>query len=127
MDKTNVILFGDKSNTDLHGALSVTLIISRRATRNGLVDGTKCQAEEQKGNSFMLLCIAQTTEGSIILQRAIGYSSQKWNKWIKFQKLYLSMEEWLHDCNDKEEVNKAQPANDRKSIINVATAISKRG
>jgi hypothetical protein len=59
------------------------------ATRNGLVDGTKCQAEERKGNLFMLLCIAQTTEGSIMLQRALGYSRQTWNKWIKFLKLYI--------------------------------------
>ena len=30
----------------------------RGATQNGLIDGTKCQAEERKGNLFYLLCIA---------------------------------------------------------------------
>ena len=57
----------------------------------------------------MLLCIAQTTEGSIKLQRALGYSRPKWNKWIRFLKLYLSMEEWLHDRNNKDKVNNARP------------------
>ncbi len=36
----------------------------RGATRNGHIDGTKCQAEERKGNLFYLLCIAQTVDGS---------------------------------------------------------------
>jgi hypothetical protein len=40
----------------------------RGATWNGLIDRTKCQAEEQKGNSFYLLCIAQTVEDSTKLQ-----------------------------------------------------------
>jgi hypothetical protein len=30
----------------------------RGSMRNGLIDGTKCQSSEQKGNSFRLLCIA---------------------------------------------------------------------
>ena len=46
------------------------------AMRNGLIDGTKCQAEERKGNLFLLLCIAHTTDGSNKLQTALGYASQ---------------------------------------------------
>jgi hypothetical protein len=29
--------------------------------QNGLIDGTKCQSSEQKGNLFRLLCIAHRT------------------------------------------------------------------
>ena len=77
----------------------------RGAMRNGLIDGTKCQAEERKGNLFLLLCIAHTTDRSIKLQRALGNPSQhRWKKFLEFLKLYLSMEEWFHDCNSKEEV-----------------------
>ena len=54
----------------------------RGAMRNGLIDGTKCQAEERKGNLFLLLCIAHTTDGSNKLQTALGYASQ--GRWKKF-------------------------------------------
>ncbi len=77
--------------------------------RNGLIDGTKCQAEERKGNLFLLLCIVHTTDGSNKLQRALGHPSQKrWKKFLEFLKLYLSMEEWFHDCNRKEEVTNSR-------------------
>ena len=58
---------------------------------------------------FLLLCIAHTIDGSTNLQTALGYSQSKWNRWIKFLKLYLSMEEWFHDRNNKDEVMQAQP------------------
>lgn len=84
----------------------------RGAVRNGLLDGTKCQAEERKGNLFLLLCIAHTAEGSNKLQQALGRPSPpQWKKFLEFLKLYLSMEEWFHDCNRKDEV-----ANSRKMI-----------
>ena len=77
----------------------------RGSIRNGIIDGTKCQAEGRKGNLFLLLCIAYTTDGSKKLQRALGHPSQhRWKKFLEFLKLYLSMEEWFHDCNRKEEV-----------------------
>jgi hypothetical protein len=34
--------------------------------RNGLIDGTKCQSLEQKGNLFQLLYIAHTTNESCV-------------------------------------------------------------
>ena len=87
----------------------------RGAMRNGIIDGTKCHAEERKGNLFLLLCIAHTTDGSNKLQRALGRPSQhRWKKFLDFLKLYLSMEEWFHDCNRKEEV-----ANSRNMIAKV--------
>jgi hypothetical protein len=61
--------------------IRISLIIRRQserdfphgAMRNGLIDRTKCQAEERRGNSFLLLCIAQTLEGSEILQKGLQY------------------------------------------------------
>jgi hypothetical protein len=77
--------------------------------RNGIIDGTKCHAEERKGNLFLLLCIAHTVDGSDKLQKALGYPSQsRWKKFLEFLKLYLSMEEWFHDCNRKEEVHNSR-------------------
>ncbi len=93
--------------------VSINMIIKRQsdrdfprgANRNGLIDGTKCQASERKGNFFLLLCIAHTVDGSVKLQKALGYPSQsRWKKFLECLKLYLSMEEWFHDCNRKEEV-----------------------
>jgi hypothetical protein len=81
----------------------------RGAMRNGIIDGTKCQSEERKGNLFLLLCIANTTKGSVKLQHTLGHNHSKWKKWLEFIKLYLSMEEWFHDFNDKEKVNQARP------------------
>ena len=72
--------------------------------RNGLIDGTKCQSSEQKGNLFQLLCIAHTTSGSAVLKRCLKLSEQKWKQYIEFLKLYLCMEEWFHDANNKNEV-----------------------
>ena len=81
----------------------------RGAMRNGIIDGTKCQAEEKKGNLFLLLCIAHTTDGNDKLQRALGRLSQhRWKKFLDFLKLYLSMEEWFHDCNRKVEVENSR-------------------
>jgi hypothetical protein len=77
--------------------------------RNGIIDDTKCQAEERKGNLFLLLCIGTTVLGSEKLQTALGYDKRTWKKWLQFLKLYLSMDEWFHDSNPKEEVNNAKP------------------
>ena len=82
----------------------------RGAMRNGIIDGTKCHAEERKGNLFLLLCIAHTVDGSDKLQKALGSPSQsRWKKFLEFLKLcYLSMEKWFHDCNQKEEVHNSR-------------------
>ncbi len=76
--------------------------------RNGLIDGTKCQSSEQKGNLFQLLCIAHTSSGCSVLKRCLNLSEQRWKKFIEFLKLYLSMEEWFHGANYKKEVRCAQ-------------------
>jgi hypothetical protein len=77
--------------------------------RNGLIDGTKCQSSEQKGNLFRLLCIAHTTNGSCVMKKSLSLSDTKWKQSIEFLKLYLGMEEWSHDSNNKVEVINARP------------------
>ncbi len=42
--------------------------------QNGLIDGTKCQSSERKGNLFRLLCIAHRTKARLVLQTALGLS-----------------------------------------------------
>ncbi len=97
--------------------IQISLIIRRQsehvfphgAMHNGLLNWTKCQAEERRGNLFLLLCITQTLEGSEKLQKGLQYSQHKWAKWQRFLKLYLSMEEWFQDANNKVEVVNAKP------------------
>jgi hypothetical protein len=43
----------------------------RGSMRNRLLDGTKCQSSEQKGNLFQLLCMAHTTNGSCVMKRSL--------------------------------------------------------
>ncbi len=82
--------------------------------RNGLIDGTKCQSSERKGNLFRLLCIAHTSSGGSVLKRSLKLKDHRWKQFIEILKLYLSMEEWFHDANDKNEVRCA-----REEIANV--------
>jgi hypothetical protein len=86
----------------------------RGAARNGIIDSTRCQSSERKGNLFMLLCIALTVDGELILQNELGLTNNQWKRWIKFFCMYLSMEAWFHDCNEKDEVN-----NSRETIASV--------
>jgi len=83
--------------------------LPRGSMRNGIIDDTKCQAEERKGNLFLLLCIGSTVLGGDKLQKALRYDDRTFKKWLQFIKLYLSMEQWMHDSNPKEEVTHARP------------------
>jgi hypothetical protein len=71
---------------------------------NGLIDGTKCQSSERKCNLFCLMCIANTTNGKKVLKNSLNLSDSRWKQYNQCLKLYLAMEEWFNDCNDKEEV-----------------------
>ncbi len=46
----------------------------RGLMRNGLIDGTKCQSSERKGNLFRLLCIGHRTKARLVLKTALGLS-----------------------------------------------------
>jgi hypothetical protein len=45
------------------------------------------------------------TKARNVLQTALQLSDQQWLKYLHFIKMYLDMEEWFHDYNDKDEVN----------------------
>jgi hypothetical protein len=92
----------------------------RASMRNGLIDGTKCQSSERKGNLFRLLCIAHRSKARGVLQKAMGLSDIQYKKFLSFLMSYLAMEEWLHASKDKEEVNNA-----RENIANVLLAMQK--
>jgi hypothetical protein len=47
---------------------------------NGLIDGTKCQSSERKGNLFILMRITRTTKGHLVMQRSMGMSNGTWRK-----------------------------------------------
>ena len=76
----------------------------RGSMRNGLIDGTKCQSSERKGNQFILMCITHSLKGCLVMQRSMGMTDDTWRKFKAFLKLYIGMEEWFHDSNDKAEV-----------------------
>lgn len=80
----------------------------RGSVRNGLIDGTKCQSSERKGNLFRLLVIAHRTKAKDVLQKSLGLYERQWDKFVFSIKMYLGMEEWFHDCNDKDQVRNAR-------------------
>ena len=80
----------------------------RGSMRNGLIDGTKCQSSERKGNLFRLLVIAYRTKAKNVLQNALGLENRRWEKFLHFIKMYLGMEEWFHDSNNKQQVRHAR-------------------
>ena len=80
----------------------------RGSVRNGLIDSTRCQSSERKGNFFLLMCIAHTADGELVLRHELGYSPGEWKKWLEFLHLYLAMEEWFHDSRPKDEVRNAR-------------------
>ncbi len=43
------------------------------------------------------------------MKRSLRSSDTKWKQYIEFLKLYLSMEEWFHDSNNKNELINARP------------------
>lgn len=79
----------------------------RGATRNCIIDGTKCQASERRGNLFLLACISYTTDG-LALKQGMDMSDEQWRSFQLFIRQYLAMEEWFHSHNDKEEVRNAR-------------------
>ncbi len=52
------------------------MIFSRGLMRKGLINETKCQSSERKGNLFQLLCIAHTTNGSHVIKRSLNTQTQ---------------------------------------------------
>ena len=84
--------------------------IPRGAIRSGLIETTRCQSSERKGNLFILLCIAHTTGGELILHSELGLNKKDWQHWLLFLQMYLAMGEWFHDSRPKDEVRDARTA-----------------
>ena len=80
----------------------------RGATRNGIIDGTRCQASERRGNLFVLACISFTTEGMTVLKQGLGMTDNEWRSFQLLIRQYLALEEWYHAENDKDEVRNAR-------------------
>jgi len=80
----------------------------RGSVRNGIIDGTKCQSSERRGNLHRLLCISYTKSGRWALRRVFRRSGVTWDEWVAFLKSYLAMEEWFHAENPKDEVRSAR-------------------
>ncbi len=57
--------------------------------RNGLIDTTKCQSSERKGNFFWLLCTVHKTKARNVLQTALQLSDRRWSKFLHFIKCIL--------------------------------------
>jgi hypothetical protein len=88
--------------------------------QNGLIDRTKCQSSERKGNLFRILCIAHQKKARLVLKTTLGLSDIQWRKFTHFLKSYVAMEEWFHDSNNKDEVNSS-----RGKISKVLTSLQK--
>ena len=119
MESLRLLLPGGRSIAELNELhVRTTYCIKRQSERdfprgsirNGIIDTTRCQSSERRGNLFLLLCIAHTVDGSRILQNGLGYSSTHWKKWVRLLKLYLCLSEWLHDSRPKYEVENSRIA-----------------
>ena len=119
MESLRLLLPGGKFRSELddaHIMMSYTIKgqserdLPRGSIRNGIIDTTRCQSSERRGNLFLLVCIAHTLSGAQLLKQGLGYNNARWKKWLKLLKYYLAMTEWFHDCRPKEEVQNARVA-----------------
>jgi hypothetical protein len=77
---------------------------ARSAGRNGLMNHSKMTGSERRGNLLHLLCFSHTNAIKPKLMEKLREQSISINKLLKCLKLFLSMEEWFHESNLKEEV-----------------------
>ncbi len=77
---------------------------SQSAGRNGLMSHSKVSGLERRGNLLHLLCMSHTDAIKPKLREKLWEQSILINKIYKCLKLYLSMEEWFHESNLREEV-----------------------
>jgi hypothetical protein len=81
----------------------------RSAGRNGLMNQSKVNGSERRGNLLCLLCLCHTDAIKHTLTEKLREQSISIKNFFKCLKLYLSMEEWFHDSNLKEEVSASRP------------------
>ena len=83
--------------------------LPRSASRTALFQLTQVGATERRGNLFLLLCLSYTTLIRTKLSSVLSLHNITMENFQKCLKLYLSMEEWFHSSNEKQEVENARP------------------
>jgi hypothetical protein len=79
----------------------------RGSARNGALKNTLVSATERRGNMFLLLCLCHTDTVRKDFETILCQSEINPANFFKCLKLYISMEEWFHENNMKDEVNLA--------------------
>ena len=64
---------------------------------------------ERVGNFFLLLCIFHTTRGIEIMKPGLKSHNISQRQMKNCIKLQLGFQKWIHDFNDKDEVDNAHP------------------
>ncbi len=79
----------------------------RGSARNGALKDTLVSATEYCGNMFLLLCLWHTDAVHKDFETILCQSGVDPANFFKCLKLYISMKEWFHENNMKDEVNLA--------------------
>ena len=78
------------------------------ASRTGLLKNTLVNAVERRGNLNLLLCMTYTDHIYNLLHPVLAKHGSSIEEMQDCLKLYLSMEEWFHDHNPKEQVKSSR-------------------
>ena len=78
------------------------------ASRCGLLKDTLVNAMERRGNVFLLLCMSYTDHMQNVLKPILEAYGTNLTEMQECLKLYLSMEEWFHGHNPKNEVKSSR-------------------
>ncbi len=98
------------------------------AGRNGPMKHSKMTRSERRGNLLCLLCLSHTDTITPNLHAKLREQSISMNKLYKCL-MYLSMEEWFHESNLKEEVLASHPlvAQTKELMMPVFLRVAGRG
>ncbi len=77
------------------------------SAKNGALKNTLVSATEHCGNIFLLLCLCHADAVHKDFEMILCQSGINSANFFKCLKLYISMEEWFHENNMKDEVNSA--------------------
>ena len=66
-------------------------------------------AQERRGNLFVLLCICRTDAIQVFLKPMLVCFDTNSDEFLFALNMYLGMESWFHDANEREEVLLAGP------------------
>lgn len=80
----------------------------RSASRTAFTKNTLVNATERRGNLFLLLCICHTDGVQNHLFYYLKQEGIDPNQFLECIKMYLAMEEWFHETNEKQKVRKAR-------------------